>query len=613
MSYLTNGTYSPWDRLPAPEPRTVSPPYGEFYHTTSKHFIKDIVRIMDNGIPIDMSKVEALDKRLQEILQDVDNRVQNNPLIKKFQLLQHKHLKLEYVAEQRLKLRTFRHYLKDFVLSKMDHRSYFMAEIAKEVDLTIPEDLLPTGIPKWTVRACKLQQAAHPAIRLLVEKKILPNNIYAKRAMLALAKDKAEIFNRSYRHKIDTVDQLEIPPFNVASSLQKRKLFEYLDIASEAISKDTGLAKWDRDQIERVYKETADPDVKAFTLAFIDHSFGAIVKNNFIKAFYNYSIDGVLYAGLTVFGTKTYRLTSQNPNMLNSPSSRSIYSKPIKECFVAPPGKMVMAVDYGAIESRVISSLSMDPNLTKLYTDGLDGHTMNSIYYFREEIAEHMKLTGDLVTDVKEMYRLVEEGNKPLKGIRQKSKQISFGLQYGCYPPKIQAAMKCSMEEAQTIFDRYHNELYPGVTKFREEYVVPTAKTEGRVHMGLGCYMHTDNPRRDVRTLTNACSQFWSLLTLMTINKLHQLIDEKGVAEHIQIISTIYDSIYFIIDEDPLAIEWLNNRLIPTMTKDFMLDQTVKNEATAEIGYDWYSLKQIPNNATEDEIVTVMDSLQRPD
>ena len=82
---------------------------------------------------------------------------------------------------------------------------------------------------------------------------------------------------------------------------------------------------------------------------------------------------------------------------------------------------------------------------------------------------------------------------------------------------------------------------------------------------------------------------------------MHQLIDAANLTD-IQCVSTIYDSIYYIIPDDPATIKWLNDHIVPTITTDFMENQIIHNAASGEIGYDWASLKSIPNNASIDEI-----------
>lgn len=295
--------------------------------------------------------------------------------------------------------------------------------------------------------------------------------------------------------------------------------------------------------------------------------------------------------------------------MLNAPSTGSVFAKPIKRCFTAPPGYVVYAIDLSALEDRVIASLSRDVNKMSVFTDGLDGHCLNALGYFKEEVAQHMELTGDTVTDVSKFFDLQEHGHKELKAIRQKGKPATFGLSYGAFPPKVAATLKIPLEEAESIFNRYHNELYSGITDYRENYVLPTAEQNGRIHLGLGCYIKTDDPGSDIRTLNNATCQFWSIVTALTVAKMDQIITRSGLSDDVQITSTIYDSIYMIVKKDANLIKQLNDAIVPIMTADFMENQAIHNEAAGEIGPDWADLELVPNNASVEDVQKILDNI----
>lgn len=345
-------------------------------------------------------------------------------------------------------------------------------------------------------------------------------------------------------------------------------------------------------------------DLKEAITAMLDYSNAAIIKNNFIESFYKYTVDGVLYGNLNLFGAKSFRLTSNNPNLLNAPSTKSIYAKPLKRCFIAPKGYVIFAVDLAALEDRVIANLSKDKNKCAIFLDDIDGHTLNAYSYFKEEMeAELPRLQNESNNDyVKRAYQEIEKGNKVLKKIRQKSKSPTFALNYGAFPPKIAQQLKISLDDAQKIFDRYHTELYKGITEYREQQVQTLANKNHAIHLGLGCYLHSSKPDKDIRTLFNACSQFWSIITLLTINKLHILIEEHNLQNDVKIISTIYDSIYLLVKENNKLIQQVNNWIIPIITARYLIDQKIPNKAEAEIGYNWYDTVPIPNNATTLEI-----------
>lgn len=600
--------YSPHDQLPAPEPSSITYPLGHFYKNTARYLIKDSVRIMDNGLHIDLDKVIELEEDLAKQLIEVEKELAANPLIKKYLEKRYSREIEAYVEDRKSKMRSAEYYLRPFKHKDPTHRSYFMEEYAKTQGWSIPEEKLPTGVSKWPAKVIKMYAATNRVVKLLLEGTLPVTTPAVSKAMTKLAEDKANMYNEKYLDQVKK-PSVPYPVFNPGSPKQKQELFDMLGIESEDTSKDTGLPKWDRAQIERVNKETSNEDVRHLTQCFIDYSFAAIIKNNFVEAFYTYSVDGRLYGQYKLLGAKSGRFTSSNPNMLNAPSTGSRFAKAIKKCFTAPDGKVILTADYSALEDRVIASLSRDTNKCDIFLKNLDGHSLNALGYFQEKIKDLIPLTGDTPTDATNFKKLVDEGNPVAKELRQNSKGPTFGLAYGAFPPKIARTLKIPIEEAEQIFNNYHNVLYPGITNYRENYVLPTSKQNGEIHLGLGFTLKTDDADRDIRTLANATCQFWSILTALTINKMHQLIDEAGYEEDVKVISTIYDSIYFEVTKDPKIIKWVNDNLIAAMLVDFMEDQIIPNEAESEVGYNWSDMVAIPNNASLETIKEVISFL----
>ena len=308
----TYENYSPWDQLPAPLPSESTYLTRHFYENTAKHLISDFVRIMNNGLHIDLNRVEDLEKTLDAQLITVTERLATNPLIAQFQALQHTKLLEAYRESQLEKIKPPEHFLKPFKHKDLVHRSYFMYIYANSQGISQPSEFLPsTTIPKWDARLVKTLSTTRPLLQRLLDGSLTTHPIITE-AMLLLATHKATLHNRRYEENLSN-PSCELPPFNPGSPQQKSALFDFLGIESEATSKDTGLPSWDRDQIERVFHETTNDDVRELCQCFIDHSYAAIVRNNFIAAFYRYTVDSKLHFQLKLFGTKTFRPTSNNP------------------------------------------------------------------------------------------------------------------------------------------------------------------------------------------------------------------------------------------------------------------------------------------------------------
>lgn len=604
--------YSPWSLLPAPEPRSYNPPPSYFYDNVAKHLIKDTVRLMNNGLHINLERVSELESTLDSQLLTVEQELASNTLIKEY-LKQTRSSELEaYTLDRQSKCRSPEYYLKPFDHKNMHHRSYFMHIFSQSQNFSGPAEEIHPGISKWPVLKVKKLVPQFPILTRLLEGKLTDSHPIVKQALELLAQHKCDIYNSKFLAQIKNPD-IPYPTFNPASPKDVPGVFALAGVESETFSKKTGNPSFNRDELERIQREYSDPTILHLVNNLIDYSNAAIIRNNFISAFYKYTINSRLYGQYKLLGAKSGRYTSSQPNMLNAPSTGSIFAKPIKRCFEAPPGFVIGAIDYSALEDRVMACLSRDTNKCGLFLEDLDGHSLSATYYYPDRVAALIGPYTDNKDASRKLKALVDSGDKEAKSVRQDSKPISFGLAYGSFPKKVAATVKIPLSEAQDIFDAYHNELYPGITEYRENYVLPTTQEHGRIHLGLGFYIHSDDPERDIRTLNNATCQMWSLLTALTINKIHLEIDKAGYQDDILVTSSIYDSIYFEIREDPTLIKWLNDTLVPIMTVDFIENQIVHNLADLEIGRDWADLHLIQNNASLDNIQEILNGFNNTD
>ena len=331
----TADNYSPWSLLPSPEPRTVSPPIDFFYHNVAKHLIRDTVRIMSNGLGIDLNRVSELEAVIDESIAKVHESLVTNPIIVKYLETKHsKLIKLE-VDKQLSKLKQPSDFIKPFKHNDVVHRSYFMYFFCQAQSIASPSELLPSGIPKWSTALTRKFAANHPLLKKLLDGTLPTSHSLVSKAVELLAQHKCDIYNSKYLTKANS-PSINLPQFNPRSPDAKHLVFT--DILGYESGKLTdGYAKyekdldralrygkptpkepknkwsWGRKQLEMLLDSVTDEHEIQLINDMIEFSFGDKIKSSFIPAFYNYTVNGRLYSNLKLLGAKSARFTSSNP------------------------------------------------------------------------------------------------------------------------------------------------------------------------------------------------------------------------------------------------------------------------------------------------------------
>jgi DNA polymerase-1 len=172
--------------------------------------------------------------------------------------------------------------------------------------------------------------------------------------------------------------------------------------------------------------------------------------------------------------TATGRLSSSDPNLQNIPI-RNAEGRRIRQAFVAPAGKVIVAADYSQIELRIMAHLSGDESLSEAFAHGLDVHRATAAEVFGE--------TVEGVSDEQ----------------RRSAKAINFGLIYGMSAFGLGRQLSISRTLAQEYIDKYFDR-YPGVRRYMEE-TRALAREQGYVETVFGrrLYLPEINAKNGMR------------------------------------------------------------------------------------------------------------------
>ena len=170
----------------------------------------------------------------------------------------------------------------------------------------------------------------------------------------------------------------------------------------------------------------------------------------------------------------TGRLSSSDPNLQNIPI-RTLEGRRIRQAFVAPPGKLLIAADYSQIELRIMAHLSGDAGLKRAFASNLDVHRATAADVFACAIED---VTADQ---------------------RRSAKTINFGLIYGMSAFGLARQLGVSRNVAQEYIARYF-ERYPGVRDYMDR-VRAKAHGDGYVETVFGrrLYLPEINDRNVAR------------------------------------------------------------------------------------------------------------------
>ena len=261
--------------------------------------------------------------------------------------------------------------------------------------------------------------------------------------------------------------------------------------------------------------------------------------------------------------TATGRLSSSDPNLQNIPI-RTREGRRIRQAFIAPEGRKIVAADYSQIELRIMAHLSSDAGLLHAFANELDVHSATAAEVFDVSLDE-------VTTDQ-----------------RRKAKAINFGLIYGMSAFGLAKQIGVARGEAQEYIDRYFAR-YPGVADYMDA-TRAIAHEQGYVETLLGrrLYLPEINARNKQRQLAAERTAINAPMqgTAADIIKLAMIDVDAWLTEtalDAKMIMQVHDELVFEVADE--ACETLCNNVTERMANVIELQVPLLTEVG--VGANW--------------------------
>lgn len=446
---------------------------------------------------------------------------------------------------------------------------------------------------------------------------IIMNSEDVKETEYVLRCAEAEKYNNTRKTKRKSPDDFESLKFNVNSNNQLRVLL--YDVMQLPVLRKTksGLPATGAKVIKLLTKLNLTDEEQNLLKAICDYAEVNKVLNDFVPNFKGgiLKADGRRYVhgSTNIGGTASGRNSSSLPNLQNMPAHGRL-GKAVKDCFQAPKGYLFTYNDFQALEDKVSALLSRDPNKMRIYTDGIDGHSLRAYRYFGKQMPDIDPSTPEGINAIETKY----------PELRSKGKAPTFLMTY--LGTAIGLEMNCgfSKEEAKMLYEAYHKEY--AVTDAYNQSRLELAARQGYLTLAFGlrlrCPLLRRTPREgdrnsyrtlaaEKRTVNNADGQSYGMLNDRAVVEHMERVWNSPYRYDILYINPIHDASYYIIKDDIDVIKFHNDSLAKAMLwqdDPRIAHDKVKLGGEMDLCYEsWANPITIPNFVDKETIFKLWD------
>ena len=240
--------------------------------------------------------------------------------------------------------------------------------------------------------------------------------------------------------------------------------------------------------------------------------------------------DGRIHTTYMQTSTNTGRLSSRDPNLQNIPVKTEL-GEEIRKCFVAAPGKKLIAVDYSQIQLRLLADVADIKTFKDTFIAGADIHEQTA----------------------RKIFNIPPSTIVP-RDLRRAAKTVNFSIIYGISSVGLAAQLNISRTRAADIINSYMEGL-PEIKKYIDD-IKEFARKNACVYTPWGRRIElpeVKNPRMRayaMRAAINAPIQGYEadLMRRTMIDVYNEIVLPNS--DKIKLIMQVHDEMVFECDEE---------------------------------------------------------------
>ncbi len=386
-----------------------------------------------------------------------------------------------------------------------------------------------------------------PQLHRMWKKQVLPAAVALERIEgwgVAASKNAIATFDRFLEHREQTT-KAQLDAYGADINWDSRDqvaelLFRKLGLPVMK-STPTGKPSTDEESLDMIAKQTGHP----VPAALVDYRFVTKLRGTYAQGMFPHvREDGRIHPNIKLDGARSGRTSCTDPNLQNIPRAQTPEGKMARDCFVAPPGYVLMEADYSQLELRVAAMLSGDKVMQEIFKSGVD-------YHLRTAQLVAQLAWGIRPEDVEDKHRSL-------------AKSVNFGVLYGKTAATFAKEWGISKAKAQAIVDAIMGN-FKDLQRWCSAREAEAAKTgyvwtwwagEKARRRPLWQIADQDDVRASVARngakntpIQGTASDFCIASLVQSV----QWIEQDGIQDLVKLVLAVHDSLMFEVHESMVA------------------------------------------------------------